>query len=92
MRLSKDEIQKEILMVTTDAQEPKMQPIESNYLENGVTDPRAEGFRWNGVSVSKPKVPLSNAVLAAFGSEARRLGRALNDAERAEIIARHANV
>jgi hypothetical protein len=88
-RLSKDEIEKEILMVTTDAQEPKMQPIESNYLENGVTDPRAEGFRWNGVSVSKPKVPLSNAVLAAFGSEARQKGRALTDAERAEIIERH---
>jgi hypothetical protein len=68
---------------------PTLQPIESNYLENGVTDPRAEGFRWNGVSVSKPKVPLSNETLAAFGSEARRLGRALTDAERAELIALH---
>jgi hypothetical protein len=87
-RLSRNEIEEHM----SERFVPTLQPIESNYLENGVTDPRAEGFRWNGVSVSKPKVPLSNAVLAAFGSEARRLGRALTDAERAELISRHAKV
>jgi hypothetical protein len=87
MRLSKDEIQKGILMVTTDAQEPKMEPITNDWTKDD--DPRSESFRWRGPSVSGKKEPLSNAVLAAFGSEARRLGRALSDAERAEIIARH---
>jgi hypothetical protein len=87
-RLSRNEVEREIFMVTTEAQEPKMQPIENDWSKNGHNHPQEELFRWNGPSVSRKKEPLSNEVLAAFGSEARQKGRALTDAERAEIIAR----
>jgi hypothetical protein len=86
-RLSRNEVEKEIFMVTTEVQEPKMQPITGDWTKDD--DPRSESFRWRGPSVSGKKEPLPNEVLAAFGSEARRLGRALSDAERAAIIARH---
>jgi hypothetical protein len=68
---------------------PTLQPIENDWSKNGHNHPQEELFRWNGPSVSGRKEPLSNETLAVFGSEARRLGRALTDAERAEIIDRH---
>ena len=66
---------------------PTMQPPSTNDWTKD-DNSNSESFRWRGPSVSGKKEPLSNEVLAAFGSEARQKGRALTDAERAEIIER----
>jgi hypothetical protein len=66
---------------------PTMQPPSTNDWTKD-DNPNSESFRWRGPSVSGKKEPLSPEVLNAFGEAARQKGRALSDAERAEVIER----
>ena len=38
------------------SKEPKMAPIENDYLNNGITDSRHPNFRWNGPSGGPKKL------------------------------------
>jgi hypothetical protein len=79
---------KQIYRTVDVSTQPGGKPIENDWANNGQTDPRAENFRWNGISTRGKKEPLSPEVLGAVGEAARQLGRALNEKECAEIIER----
>lgn len=52
--------------MSNEVKEPKMAPIENDYLNNGVTNVNDPRFRWNGPDVTKRAPALTPAELQAL--------------------------